>query len=107
MEVLSPRSANVPIKSQSDMKNTKTETQKRPVEKNHNPDKIEDKWRPADVVREPGLEGDAYITGRKLGKGGFAVCFKGRSRKTSEIYALKVVKSHVEQKKQLEKVGSL
>ena len=107
MEVLLPRSANVPIKSQSDMKNTKTETQKRPVEKNHNPDKIEDKWRPADVVREPGLEGDAYITGKKLGKGGFAVCFQGRSRKTSDIYALKVVKSHLEQKKQLEKVGSL
>ena len=97
----------MPIKSQSDMKNTKTETRKRPVEKNHNPDKIDDKWRPADVIREPGLEGDAYITGKKLGKGGFAVCFEGRSRKTSDIYALKVVKSHVEQKKQLEKVGSL
>jgi serine/threonine protein kinase len=97
----------MPIKSQGDMKNTKTETRKRPVEKNHNPDKIEDKWRPADVIREPGLEGDAYITGKKLGKGGFAVCFEGRSQKTSEIYALKVVKSHVEQKKQLEKVSSL
>ena len=107
MEVLSPRSANVPIKSQSNMKKTKMETQKRPAEKNHNPDKIEDKWRPADVIREPGLEGDTYITGKKLGKGGFAVCFEGRSRKTSEIYALKVVKSHMEQKKQLEKVSSL
>src|SRR5437660_10472794 len=106
MEVLSPRSANVPIKGQSNMKKTKTETGKRPVEKPHNPDKIEDKWRPADVVKEPGLEGDAYITGKKLGKGGFAVCFEGRSQKTSEIYALKVVKSHVGQKRQLEKVSA-
>jgi hypothetical protein len=107
MEVLSPRSANAPIKGQSDTKKTKMETQKRLVEKIHNPDKIEDKWRPADVIREPGLEGDTYIMGKKLGKGGFAVCFAGRSRKTLEIYALKVVKSHVEQKKQLEKVSSL
>jgi serine/threonine protein kinase len=97
----------MPIKSQSDVKNTKTATQKRPAENNHNPDKIAPEWRPADVVREPGLEGDAYITGKKLGKGGFAVCFAGKSQKTSEIYALKVVKSQVEQKKQLAKVSFL
>ena len=105
MEVLSPRSANVPMKNQTDMKKTKPEARKKSVEKVQNPDKIEDKWRPADVIREPGLEGDAYVTGRKLGKGGFAVCFEGRSQKTSQIYALKVVKSQVEQKKQLEKVS--
>src|SRR4051812_41083262 len=106
MEVLSPRSANVPMKDHTEMKNTKVETRKIAAEKFQNPDKIEDKWRPADVVKEPGLEGDAYITGKKLGKGGFAVCFEGRSQKTSEIYALKVVKSHVEQKRQLEKVSA-
>jgi hypothetical protein len=106
MEVLSPRSANVPMKTQTDMKKTKVEARKKSVEKIANPDKIEDKWRPADVIREPGSAGDAYITGKKLGKGGFAVCFEGRSQTTSELYALKVVKSHVEQKKQLEKVGS-
>jgi serine/threonine protein kinase len=104
MEVLSPRSANVPMKPQSDMK--KVEARKKSGEKVQNPDKIEDKWRPADVVREPGSDGDAYITGKKLGKGSFAVCFEGRSKKTSEVYALKVVKSHVEQKRQLEKVSS-
>lgn len=95
------------MKSQAEMmKKTKAEPRKKGVEKTLNPDKIEDKWRPADIVREPGPAGDAYATGRKLGKGGFAVCFEGRSQKTSEIYALKVVKSHVEQKKQLEKVRS-
>lgn len=104
MEVLSPRSANVPMKAKADMKKTKAESQKKAVVLN--PDKIEDKWRPADVVREPGLGGDAYITGKKLGKGGFAVCFEGRSHALSEVYALKVVRSHVEQKKQLEKVSA-
>ena len=84
------------------MKKTKVESKKKQMILN--PDKIEDKWRPADVVREPGSEGDAYITGKKLGKGGFAVCFEGRSQKEAIVYALKVVKSHVEQKKQLEKV---
>lgn len=93
------------MKTQPDMKKVKTEARKKGVEKITNPDKIEDKWRPADVVSEPGPKGDAYITGKKLGKGGFAVCFEGRSQKTSDVYALKVVKSHVEQKKQLEKVS--
>ena len=41
--------------------------------------------------------------GRKLGKGGFAVCFEGRSTKTAEVFALKVVKAKVEQKKMMEK----
>ena len=41
--------------------------------------------------------------GRKLGKGGFAVCFEGRSKTTSEVFALKVVKARVEQKKMMEK----
>jgi hypothetical protein len=41
--------------------------------------------------------------GRKLGKGGFAVCFEGKSKTTSEVFALKVVKAKVEQKKMMEK----
>ena len=109
MEVLSPRSANVPMKARSDMKKAKEvkatkECKNKQPEKILNPDKIDDKWRPADVVREPGIERDAYNTGKKLGKGGFAVCFEGLSQKTSRLFALKIVKSHVEQKKQLEKV---
>jgi hypothetical protein len=69
-----------------------------------NPDKIDEKWRPASKIREPGEDGDTYLTGKKLGRGGFAVCFEGRSERQGELFALKVVKSHVEQKKQLEKV---
>jgi len=87
------------------MKKAKTETKKKQDANPPNPDKIEDKWRPRAVVTEPSQEGDAYYIGKKLGKGGFAVCFEGRSHQSSTLFALKVVKSHVEQKKMLEKVG--
>jgi hypothetical protein len=104
MEALSPRSANLPMKPPTVIKKTKTDTRTKPAQSIVNHDKIEEKWRPAAVVREPGPDGDTYLTGKKLGRGGFAVCFEGRSDRTRDVFALKVVKSHVEQKKQLEKV---
>ena len=84
----------------------KNDIKSREADRHINPDRIEDKWRPADAVKEPGLNGEIYITGKKLGKGGFAVCFEGHLEKGSRVYALKVVKSQVEQRKQLEKVSS-
>ena len=107
MEVLSPRSANVPVKARDEMNHTKRKSKKKQSPSTSNPDRIDEHWRPADVVREPGPDGDHYVTGKKLGKGGFAVCFEGRSKKTSELYALKIVKSHVEQQKQLEKASQV
>lgn len=104
MEALSPRPANLPMKPPAAVKKTKTDTQSKSAQSVTNPDKIDEKWRPANIVKEPGAGGDAYLTGKKLGRGGFAVCFEGRSEQTKEIFALKVVKSQVEQKKQLEKV---
>ena len=104
MEALSPRSANLPMKPPTATKKIKTDTRTKSAQSVTNPDKIDEKWRPANIVREPGAKGDAYLTGKKLGRGGFAVCFEGRSEQSKEIFALKVVKSHVEQKKQLEKV---
>ena len=104
MEALSPRSANLPMKPPTAVKKTKFDTRAKPAQSGVNPDKIDEKWRPAAVIKEPESEGDTYFTGKKLGRGGFAVCFEGRSERTAEIFALKVVKSHVEQKKQLEKV---
>lgn len=74
------------------------------VQKVQNPDKIDDKWSPATIVPEPG-NGNAYRMGKKLGKGGFAVCYEGTDSKTEKVFAMKIVKSHVEQKKQLEKVS--
>ena len=104
VEALSPRPANLPMNPPAAVKKTKNDTQTKSAQPPVNRDKIDEKWRPAGMVREPGTDGDAYLTGKKLGRGGFAVCFEGRSERTRDIVALKVVKSHVEQKKQLEKV---
>ena len=88
------------------MKKARTEPLAKPQEKQINRDKINDEWRPAPVVAEPGTSPEIYHTGRKLGKGGFAVCFEGTLKRTGQAFAMKVVKSQVEQKKQLDKVQS-
>jgi len=75
----------------------------KPEEKPTNPDRIDDKWRPPITVTEPGPTPQTYVVGKKLGKGGFAVCFEGRTQSTSELFALKVVRAKVEQKKMMEK----
>ena len=93
------------MKPPAAMKKTKIESRPKSAEPAINLDRIAEDWLPAAVVKEPKPEGDAYMTGRKLGRGGFAVCFAGRSQRTRDVFALKVVKSHVEQKRQLEKAG--
>jgi serine/threonine protein kinase len=103
MEVLSPRSANLPMAPPKATKRPKPESKPKPEDKPANPDRIDDKWRPPATVTEPGTSPETYTTGKKLGKGGFAVCFEGRSKTTSEVFALKVVKAKVEQKKMMEK----
>ncbi|KAK6613988.1 plk plk-unclassified protein kinase [Botrytis cinerea] len=45
------------------------------------------------------------LTGRCLGKGGFAICYEGLLKGTRKKYALKIVKSHMSQKKMEQKVG--
>lgn len=103
MEVLSPRSANVPVKPRPNMQKPTEKARPKPEEKPTNPDRIDDKWRPPITVTEPGPAPQTYAVGKKLGKGGFAVCFEGRTQSTSEVFALKVVKAKVEQKKMMEK----
>ena len=93
----------MPIKPHAEMKKFKEERKMKPQEKPANPDRIDDKWRPPTTVTEPGSEPETFITGRKLGKGGFAVCFEGKSQASSKVFALKVVKAKVEQKKMAEK----
>lgn len=108
VQVLSPRSANVPVKPRPDMQKSVKHVQQ-PIpqpkkdEKPANPDRIDDKWRPPVSVTEPGESPPTYLVGKKLGKGGFAVCFEGRTQTTGEVFALKVVKAKVEQKKMMEK----
>ena len=84
-------------------KRTKPTSRPKPEEKPTNPDRIDDRWVPPFSITEPGPAPETYITGRKLGKGGFAVCFEGRSKTTAEVFALKVVKAKVEQQKMMEK----
>lgn len=105
MEVLSPRSANVRPKPHAETmkKSSRPKQDEKPPAKPTNPDRVDDKWRPPTSVTEPGDNAETYLPGRKLGKGGFAVCFEGQSTKTNKVYALKVVKAKVEQKKMMEK----
>lgn len=107
MDVLSPRNPNIPNRPRPTTKKLETKSKPKMEEKNVNPDKIDDKWRPPTQVIEPGHSPDTYLTGRKLGKGGFAVCFEGTVKSintnTPQLVALKVVKAKIEQKKMAEK----
>lgn len=105
MEVLSPRSGNLPMAPPPKpiIKKPRVATNTRPQEKPSNPDRIDDKWRPPTTITEPGSSPETYLVGKKLGKGGFAVCFEGTTKRSSEVLALKVVKAKVEQKKMMEK----
>lgn len=85
------------------MKKPRPDSKPKSEEKPSNPDRIDDKWRPPTSITEPGSSPETYLMGKKLGKGGFAVCFEGKAKRSSEVYALKVVKAKVEQKKMMEK----
>ncbi|KKZ63109.1 hypothetical protein EMCG_02486 [[Emmonsia] crescens] len=100
MEALSPRSTNILPKPKADPM-TKASAKDAPPQKarpskNHAPP-------PPAIVREPEEGGEEYITGRFLGKGGFAVCYEGRLARNNRVYAMKVVKSEMNQKKMEEK----
>jgi hypothetical protein len=102
MEALSPRSTNVPPRTKVTVKRAKQEQANAPMQKtqtskNHAPP-------PPPLVTEPGESGESYITGAFLGKGGFAVCYEGKLKRNGRAFALKVVKSEMNQKKMAEKV---
>ena len=113
MEALSPRSTNIPTKPKS-MKNKepieeakKAEAAKKALkEKDYAPPPPE--WVLQPPVKKGGLA-EKYKTGRCLGKGGFAICYEGelRGRKNGaekKVFALKVVKAAMDQRKMEEKV---
>ena len=61
-------------------------------------------------IKKGGLA-EKFKTGKCLGKGGFAICYEGelrcrKNRTESKIYALKVVKANMNQRKMEEKVRS-
>ncbi|PGH14736.1 PLK protein kinase [Helicocarpus griseus UAMH5409] len=101
MEALSPRSTNILPKPKTEpMK--KASVKEAPPQKAARPSKNHAPPPPA-VVHEPEDGGEQYITGKFLGKGGFAVCYEGRLARNNKVYAMKVVKSEMNQKKMEEK----
>jgi hypothetical protein len=110
MEPLSPRSANIKIKplKKDGLEAKAAVARKSQREKEHAPP-------PPAHVQEPdqndGSSGLSYRTGDLLGKGGFAVCYSGElldqtMKSTGRVFALKIVKSNMTQKKMEEKVSA-
>ncbi|TVY83345.1 Cell cycle serine/threonine-protein kinase CDC5/MSD2, partial [Lachnellula suecica] len=103
MEALSPRDANAHIRSKQPAQKIKAvPPPPRPIqkEKDHPPPP------PAEVQEPPSSDrkhGAIYRTGRLLGRGGFAICYEARLSGTKQVYALKIVKSHMPQKKMEQK----
>lgn len=104
MEALSPRSTNQKIKPKVSMerklldKNGGGAKQKAPVMKDHHAQP------PPGIVIEPDEDAERYSTGAFLGKGGFAICYEGRLTRNGRVFAMKVVKAEMKQKKMEEKV---
>ncbi|RAL62503.1 hypothetical protein DID88_005068 [Monilinia fructigena] len=98
MDALSPRDVNTNIRTKPVVQ--KAPPAKPPREKDHPPPP------PSEVPEPPCSDrknGSIYKTGRCLGKGGFAICYEGQLKGTRKKYALKIVKSHMSQKKMEQK----
>ncbi|TEY85188.1 hypothetical protein BOTCAL_0016g00420 [Botryotinia calthae] len=99
MDALSPRDVNTNIRTKPAVQKPAPPT-KLAREKDHPPP-------PPSEVPEPPCsdrkDGSIYKTGRCLGKGGFAICYEGLLKGTRKKYALKIVKSHMSQKKMEQK----
>jgi hypothetical protein len=105
MEALSPRSTNLPLQNKPSAAHKKVDRHAppAPAAAKAAPSKIHAPPPPS-IVREPGEDGEEYSTGLFLGKGGFAVCYEGKLVRNGRVFALKVVRSEMTQKKMAEKV---
>lgn len=109
MEALSPRDANIHLGKNLDMKQSMKHNPKplpRLVKQNCK-EKESPPQPPAEVFEPTNTDlkdGFTYKTGRLLGRGGFAVCYEGQNTSTKQIFALKIVKSYMPQKKMEQKV---
>lgn len=111
MAALSPLDINVNLKSKATamigklekaaQKSAAPKQAKSSREKDHPPPPPHHVIEPPSKGRPDGVK---YETGRLLGKGGFAICHEARLKGTNEIYALKIVKSQMPQKKMEQKV---
>ena len=113
MEPLSPRSNNIQIKAKPKTKEKVEDevkqaeaARKAAKEKEYAPPPPE--W----VIQPPmpgGLPSEKFKIGKQLGKGGFAICYEGelKSKKKESrrnVFALKIVRAKMSQKKMEEKV---
>lgn len=103
MEALSPRDANVQLRKQIVTKSKPAPAKLASKEKDH-------PLPPPPEVFEPPCSqkgyknGAVYQTGKLLGKGGFAICYEGRTT-GKQVVALKIVKSKMALEKMKQKVG--
>ncbi|KAL2041555.1 hypothetical protein N7G274_005937 [Stereocaulon virgatum] len=113
MEALSPRSANIQVKprlmKQKELveeEDKKADAAKKALkEKEYAP--VPPEWVLQPPIAKGGLA-EKFRTGRCIGKGGFAMCYEGELRSKQQgmnktIFALKVVKAKMSQKKMEEK----
>lgn len=104
MDALSPLDVNANIRAKPAPQKPAPPPAKVGREKDHPPPP------PSEVPEPPCFDrknGSIYKTGRCLGKGGFAICYEAQLKGTKKKYALKIVKSHMSQKKMEQKVHSL
>ncbi|KAJ5698691.1 hypothetical protein N7462_000696 [Penicillium macrosclerotiorum] len=104
MEALSPRSTNQMIKPKVHMERKMGERHgvANAAPKTSSSSKNHADPPPA-MVPEPDEGGERYSIGGFLGKGGFAVCYEGTLARNGRVFAMKVVKSQMPQKKMEEK----
>lgn len=103
MEALSPRDANAQVRKQPVSKAKPAPAKLASKEKDHPPPPPNEVYEPPSYGNKNGA---VYQTGKLLGKGGFAICHEGKHAKTKQVVALKIVKSHMPQKKMEQKVSN-
>lgn len=104
MEALSPRSTNILPKPKTDL--PKKENNLKDAQSRGTAPSKYHALPPPPLVCEPTSNGEQYLTGKFLGKGGFAICYEGRLVRSDRVLAMKVVKSEMNQRKMEEKVLS-
>lgn len=116
MEALSPRSVNIQFKPNQPNEKEAAEAKAKKVEAIKSDKALKDKEHappPPPWVYQPPLRPgqlvEKYRSGNFLGKGGFAICYEGEldDRKYGQgvqKFAMKIVRSQMNQKKTLEKV---
>ena len=115
MEPLSPRSTNIQSKPRSVKQKDNAEEEAKKTEAARKAQKEKDYAPPPPewVMQPPIARGELaekYRTGKCLGRGGFAICYEGELRGRNKgsgntVFALKVVKAKMNQKKMEEKVA--